>query len=131
MPQQQLEKNVMFEEDGFQTISLDTEHRIKGVCQLMEGVILEIRVTRMASDDKIDFVAEQFNYAIDSLDYFLSQAYSFLTKYRQLKKIGESDVAKYRQEVERKRKDVARVIANEYAALGFPIPKTHQKERAL
>lgn len=120
----------MFEEDGFQTISLDAEHRVKGVCQLMEGLILEMRVTHMASDEEVDFMAEQFNYAIDSLDYFLSQAYSFLKKYRRLKKIEESDVAKYRQEVERKREDVARVIANEYAALGVPIPKTHRKERA-
>jgi hypothetical protein len=121
----------MFEEDGFQTISLETERRVKGVCQLMEGVILETRVTPMVSDEEIEFMTEQFNYAIDSLDYFLSQAYSFLKKYRRLKKIGESDEAKYRREVERKRKDVAKVIANEYAMLGFPIPKTFQKERAL
>jgi|GEM_PF-1332352 hypothetical protein len=121
----------MFEEDGLQTISLDAEHRVKGVCQLMEGVILEMRVTRMASDEEIDFMANQFNCAIDSLDYFLYQAYIFLKKYRRLKKIEEADVVKYRREVERKRKDVARIIANEYAALGFPITKTHQKERAV
>jgi len=121
----------MFEEDGLQTISLDTERRIKGVCQLMEGVIFEMRVTPMASEEEIDFMADQFNCAIDSLDYFLSQAYSFLEKYRRMKKIGESDEAKYRREVERKRKDVARVIANEYAMLGLPIPKIHKKERSL
>jgi len=97
----------------------------------MDGIIHELHVRPMTSDEDIEFMAGQFNDAIDMLDYFLSQAYLFLKKYRRLKKIGESDEAKYRQQVEKKRRDIAKIIADEYASLGLPIPKNLQKERAL
>ncbi|MBM5805103.1 MAG: hypothetical protein FJZ49_03410 [Candidatus Verstraetearchaeota archaeon] len=111
---------AMFNEENIRIVSLDAESRVRGVCQLMEGLIFDLRITPSSSEGEVAFTIKSFSIAMDFLDNYLLMAYSFIEKYRRLKKIDEKEVKKYRRIVERKRDDIAEVLLKAYVVLGSP-----------
>jgi hypothetical protein len=110
----------MFSEEDVRIIALDTESRVRGVCQLMEGVIFNIRLNDLNSEDDITLMVMQFNSALQCLNKYIIKADNFLEKHKRLKRIGESEVKKYQNIVKKKRREVAKVLKNEYSVLGLP-----------
>jgi len=76
---------AMFNEENIRIISLDAESRVRGVCQLMEGLIFDLRITPSSSEGEVTFTVKSFSTAMDFLDNCLLMAYSFIEKYRRLK----------------------------------------------
>jgi len=103
-----------------QPISLNAESRVKGICQLMDCEILEIRATPITSEEDVDFMIKQFDQVLDSLDRYLSMANSFLRKYREQNKIGEPEMKKSMLIIRKKRREVIKIIIGDYEALGLP-----------
>jgi hypothetical protein len=124
-----VEDKVMFNEGNVRIISLDTESRVRGICQLMDGIIFDLYVMCLSSQEDVSAIIHQFSNAMDYLDYYLLLAYGFIEKYRLLKKIDESEVKKYHSIVEKKRNDVAKVIKKEYEMLDLPRIKNLRKKR--
>lgn len=109
----------MFAEENIRVISLDTPTRVKGVCQLMDGVIFNIRLTNFNSEKDITSLVQQFNHALLCLDRYISKADLFLEKHRHLNKISDKELKGYQRIVNEKRKEIMRILMNEYVALGL------------
>jgi hypothetical protein len=110
----------MFWEENIRIVSLDSERRVKGICQLMEGVIFDLYLASLDSRGDIASIIYQFSNAMYSLDYYLLLACRFLGKYRFLKKIDENQAKKYYRIVKQKHSEVAKILRKEYVALGLP-----------
>jgi hypothetical protein len=110
----------MFWEENIRIVSLDSERRVKGICQLMEGVIFDLYLASLDSKGDTATIIYQFSNAMYSLDYYLLLACRFLEKYRFLKKIDEAQAKRYHRIVKQKHSEVAKILKKEYVALGLP-----------
>jgi hypothetical protein len=110
----------MFWEENVRIVSLDSEGRVKGICQLMDGVIFDLFFASINSKGDAASIIYIFSNAMDSLDYYLSLASRFLEKHRQLKQIDGSEVKRYHSLVKQKHGQVTRILKKEYVALGLP-----------
>jgi len=110
----------MFSEATVRVVSLDTESRVRGICQLMEGVILTIRIGEADLGGKAAPIIRQFEFALRSLDKYALMADLLLDKHRRLKKINNDELKKHRRTIIAKRKEVTEILRREYDALGLP-----------
>jgi hypothetical protein len=111
----------MLEDDPTDTISLDLESRVRGVCQLMDGLIYDIKVEGYSdSEGGQERLLSQFDSAVESLDSFLGKGYSFISKYRERRMMGAADERRCRRIMEKKYDAVLGVLKREYAMLGMP-----------
>jgi hypothetical protein len=110
----------MFADDNVRVVSLDTGTRVKGVCQLMDGVIFSIHLTGTISDDDIALLVQQFNYALQRLNRYILRADLFLEKHRDLNKINNKELREYQRVVKKKRREIIKLLGKEYEALGLP-----------
>lgn len=110
----------MFWEENVQIVSLDSERRVKGICQLMDGVIFDLYFASVNSKGDTASIIYIFSNAMYSLDYYLSLVCRFLEKYRHLKKIDESEAKKYYSIVKKKHNEVVKILKKEYVTLGLP-----------
>jgi hypothetical protein len=110
----------MLEDDVVATVSLDSETRVRGVCQLMEGLISDIRAE--GNDDpgmRQEFLLSMLGSALKALDYFLTMGYSFISRYRERGIISASEESLYRRAMEEKRDSVMETLKREYEILGL------------
>jgi hypothetical protein len=111
----------MLEDDPTGTISLDSESRVRGICQLMDGLITDIKVDGYAdSEEGQERLLSQFDSTAESLDRFLEKGYSFISKYRERRTMGEVEETRCRIIIEKKYDVVLAVLKREYAILGIP-----------
>ena len=110
----------MFWEENIRIVSLDSKRRVKGICQLMDGVIFDLYFACLNSKEDTASIIYQFSNAMYSLDYYLLLASRFLEKYRHLKKIDEPEAKRYHRIVKQKHSEVAKILKKEYIALGLP-----------
>lgn len=111
----------MLEEEDIATVSLDPEKRVRGICQLMEGIISDIRAE--GNDDpnvRQEFLLSVFGSALEALDHFLTMGYLFLARYRERGLIRASEERLYRRAMEGKREAVMKILKREYEVLGLP-----------
>jgi hypothetical protein len=110
----------MLEDDPVDTVSLDSESRVRGICQLMDGLIYDIKVDGYAdSEVGQERFLSQFDSAVESLDSFLEKGYSFFAKYRERRIMGAAEERRCRKIVEKKYDAVLGVLKREYAMLGM------------
>lgn len=111
----------MLEEDPLDTVSLDYKSRVKGICQLMDGLIFDIKVNGYSdSEEGAERLLSLFDSAVESLDSFLAMGYSFIASYRQKRKIDVKEEGECRREIEEKYDAVMKILKREYAILGMP-----------
>lgn len=110
----------MPEEESLATVSLDTESRVKGICQLMDGLIFDVKVEERLEPDVLqERLLSLFEAAVESLDAFLEMGYSFLAKYRERQIVSASEERRCRRIMEEKYDAVLLVLKREYAILGM------------
>jgi len=91
---------------------------MRGICQLMEGLIFDIKIT-MYSDpgESEDWLQSHLSSAIESLDDFLEKGYSFIAKYRERGILTAAEEERCRRIVDEKYDVVLEILKREYAAL--------------
>ena len=110
----------MLEDEDMATISLDSERRVRGICQLMEGLILEI-VAEENEDPELrqELLLSMRASALQDLDAFLTMGYRFIARYRERGLISASEERSYRRMMEEKRDEVMKILKREYEILGL------------
>lgn len=99
---------------------MDSESRVKGICQLMDGLIFDIKVDGYSDSEGLhERLISQFDSAIESLDEFLAMGYSFIANYRQRRIIGEGEERECRRVMEEKYDAVLKILKREYEILGM------------
>jgi len=104
-------------ESEFPTVSLDNERRIKGICQLMEGLVFNLSIPLPDSQGGLAEQMKLMTNIMDSLDAYLLMAHDLIEKQRRLGRIKELVAKKYRKIVEKKYDEVAEVIIVECSFL--------------
>ncbi len=110
----------MLEDENISTVSLDPESRVRGICQLMEGLISDVRVEW--DDDptvRQELLLSMFGSALEALDDFLTMGYCFVARYREKGLISTSEDRLYRKVMEEKRDAVMKILKREYEILGL------------
>lgn len=111
----------MLEDDPVNTVSLDMDSRVRGICQLMDGLIYEMKIDGYAgSGEGQGRFLSQFDSAVESLDSFLEMGYSFITKYRDRRIMNATDEGRCRRILEKKYDAVLTILKREYDMLGMP-----------
>jgi hypothetical protein len=110
----------MLEDDNIATVSLDSERRVRGICQLMEGLIYDIRAE--GNDDpnvRQELLLSMLGSALKALDDFLTMGYCFIARYRERRIISASEERLYRGVMEEKRDVVMKILKSGYETLGI------------
>jgi hypothetical protein len=111
----------MLEEDPTDTVSLDSESRVRGICQLMDGLIYDIKVDGFTdSEEDQERLVSLFDSAVESLDSFLALGYSFIARYRERQIINAKEEVRSRRIIEDKYDAVMKILKREYSVLGMP-----------
>jgi hypothetical protein len=113
-----------------QPIKLDTDSRVKGICQLMDQVILDIEEIPIYSYEDVNYMIKQFDEALNSLDRYLLTGNSFLRKYRDKNKIGEEEMRKYMSIIKKKRREVIKLLISYFTDMGLPQVKKRVNKKA-
>ena len=110
----------MLEDEDVATVSLDSESRVRGICQLMEGLISEI-VAEESEDPELsqEMLLSMRDSALEDLDAFLGMGYRFIARYREKGLISTSEERLYRKVMEEKRDAVMKILKREYEILGL------------
>lgn len=110
----------MFEDEDASTVSLDSETRVKGVCQLMDGLISDIKAEGNDDPDvRQEVLLSMLSSALKALDDFLTMGYSFVARYRERGLIDAQEERLYRRAMEEKREAVMKILKREYELLGL------------
>jgi hypothetical protein len=110
----------MLEEDAAATVSLDSESRVKGICQLMEGLICDIRAE--GNDDpavRQELLLSMLDSALEALDDYLTMGYCFIARYRERGIISANEEKMYRRVMEEKRDAVMKILKRGHEILGL------------
>lgn len=109
----------MLEDEDLPAVSLDSKKRVRGICQLMDGLISDIRAE--ANDDpdvRQEQLLSMLGSALEALDDFLTMGYCFIAKYRERGLISAHEEQLYRKTMEEKRDAVTKILKREYEILG-------------
>jgi hypothetical protein len=110
----------MLEDEDIATVSLDSESRVRGICQLMEGLISDIRAEGNDDPDvRQELLLSMLASALKALDDFLTMGYCFIARYRGRGILNASEEQLYRRTMEDKRDAVMKILKREYEILGI------------